>query len=239
MDVVSVIKLGFNGLVELFYPCRCLSCGLKVAENGLCDECRNNLSLTDGTICTKCGYPTEVEVDDCRQCKRIKIWFTAARSIGLYEDPLKEAVHSLKYGDGRRGSEFLGKLMSEKVSEFESPIDAITYIPMHKRKLSDRGYNQAELLAKQISNELNMPVLNSLVKVKTTPDQNTLELKDRKNNLSGAFRLRQNIDVKDKNILLIDDVYTSGTTINEASRILIKAKAANVFGLTVARTTRK
>jgi len=161
--------------------------------------------------------------------------------VGLYEGNLKEAIHKFKFNNGRR----LGKLFAEMalksmVSQADFlNVDWITFVPLTRRKEAKRGYNQAQIFAHEVAGMTDKSLFRVLVKKRETQDQNTLDLKDRADNVRGAFALRSGVDVSGKAILLADDVFTTGHTVNECCRVLLAAGARKVNVLTIARATMK
>ena len=153
---------------------------------------------------------------------------------------LKKAIHTYKYKFVRNLAEPLGKLMVQRITQDNKyniqDIDCIVPIPLYKKRLKWRGFNQTELLANEISKHINKPMINALSKIKNTKPQIQFNEKSRKKNVKNVFVCTVPEIITNKNILLIDDVKTTGATLNEAKKILLKAKAKSVFTLTLAKT---
>ena len=226
----------FRGLLDLVFPPTCKVCG-RQSKQTLCDRCMDSFPKIDGSICLKCGKPCQREVGSCRECAHKTLHFSRARSAGIYAGSLKEAVHQLKYKNGKRLSPHLARFIlgvaGDFIDDIIHDIDVIACVPLSRYKEAKRGYNQSRLIAQELSVSLNKPLSNCLIKTHTTPEQNKLGLADRPRNIKGAFAVKSPIYGK---VLLIDDVYTTGSTVSECARVLLQAGAEGVFVLTVART---
>jgi ComF family protein len=162
--------------------------------------------------------------------------FERLRAAGLYEGTLLDLVVRLKYREEERLASLLGDRMAEVVRDSEPPFDLILPVPLHISRLRERGYNQAALLARRIGKNLEAPVdLFLLRKDRATPAQATLHVDERRKNLRGAFRVEEASKIVGRSILLVDDVATTGTTLNEAARVLKRAGAARVEAVVAAR----
>jgi len=167
--------------------------------------------------------------------------FSSAYSACLYEGSLKELIHKFKYDNRRMLSGIFTAIMLDFIKDnpgIIEGIDAITFVPLHKKRALVRAFNQSELLARLIGIELGIPVIRCLEKTRVTRNQNELSREDRLVNLKEAFRISANIKsdaVKGADMLIIDDVMTTGTTLNETSRALMSRGAKSVRCLTLAR----
>jgi ComF family protein len=179
--------------------------------------------------------------DVCRECLKMRPYFDSAYSACLYEGPLKELIHKFKYGNRRMLSGVFTSIMLDfikDIPEIIEGIDAITFVPLHKKRALARGLNQSELLAGLVGKELGMTVINCLEKPRATKNQNELSREERLVNLENAFRVKPDIEantVEGADMLIIDDVMTTGATLNEASRALKLRGAGTVRCLTLAR----
>ena len=160
------------------------------------------------------------------------------RSPLVYDGEVKKLIYKLKFGKKTYIAQTLGALMADKFIECGFDSEIIVFVPMTDEEVKKRGFNQAELLAYEVGNRLNIAVLPALVKVKDTSQQKELKGKDRASNLDGAFACAFE-QVKGRKILLIDDVFTTGATANECAKTLLKAKAREVCVLTAAVTQLK
>ncbi len=226
----------FKGLFDLVFPPTCKVCGHQ-SKQALCDPCLDSFPKINGSICLKCGKPCQREVDGCSECSHKTLYFTRARSGGMYEGSLKEAIHQFKYKNGKRLSPYLARFISKAADEFVEriihDIDIIACVPLSGYKEAKRGYNQSRLIAQELSVLFNRPFHDCLIKTRTTPEQNKLGLADRPRNIKGAFAVKGPLHGK---VLLIDDVFTTGNTVSECARVLLDAGVKEVSVLTIART---
>lgn len=246
-EIKDKIKAFFKGLVKAFddalYPidCTCDVCGGELIEKTrvrLCSECVENLPFTGEHICLYCGMPLKDESDYCNRCQYSKHEFVKNRAPLVYDGEVKKLIYALKFNKKKYIAQTLGALMADEYLKRGMDADIIVYVPMTKEEEQKRGFNQSELLALEVGNRLNIPVLPALVKIKSTSAQKELKGKDRALNLEGAFACAFE-QVKNRKILLIDDIYTTGATANECTKTLLKAKAREVSVLTSAITMLK
>jgi competence protein ComFC len=232
-----------TGLVELFFPSDAL-CPIcfqeKSLRGGLGENCLNKIMRICPPICVKCGRPLRlksVKRQFCEQCDNHQYYFGAARAVALYEGALRQYLTELKYRYRPELGEALGKLLVDWVRENRDffTADYLVPIPIHPQKLAVRGYNQTELLANSLKKYLGIHIISDiLIREKLTVSQNSLHWEERFYNLRNAFRVIHTGAVNGKRILLIDDIFTTGATVSEAARTLLKAGAANVDVLTLA-----
>lgn len=231
-----------DAFLDFFFPGRCLVCGKDVINTQrICESCLLNIKYISSPICLKCGIPFNSGTGRdhlCGTCLTTKIYFTKARAVGFYEGVLQEAIHQFKYNK----KTFLAKpLASFMVNCGLDSIDLESYnflvpVPLHPKRLRERGFNQALSLAKYIGKKCRIPIdYLSLKRVRWEEPQINLSKKERERNVRGAFSLYNKDRFKGSNILLIDDVYTSGATVNECAKVLIKARTASVDVLTLCR----
>ena len=174
----------------------------------------------------------------CALCRRGLRGFDAAYSFGFYEDELRELIHLFKYGRVQTLAKPLGRLLASAVPR-EQSFDLIVPMPLHWRKRWRRGFNQASLLAREISRRTGTPVRNALRRVKDTAAQAGLTNAKRRQNVSGAFRAKRSASLEGRRVLLIDDVLTTGATAASCARALRGAGARDVTLLTLARADRR
>ena len=223
-------------ILNLFFPARCPVCNeIGQRHMHLCDNCEEEISrITDR--CLGCGNPRT-------GCSCSKSSFTLLlASPFLYENKLRKAIHRFKFDGETDLAEFFGKETAECVAkEFgDVKFDIVTCVPQTKRKHRKRGYNQSALLAKEIAKRLSLPYDELLlIKTRETADQHSLKGKERIKNLKDAFAADKPDSVKDKTILLCDDIKTTGATLNECRQTLLKAGAAAVCCATIAVTPEK
>lgn len=189
--------------------------------------------------CPRCGLPYAKgsAAHLCGPCLREEYPFSRHLSYGLYEGPLREAIHRFKYGRDLTLEGPLGELALAALKEMGPPHPHLLVpIPLTKGRLKERGFNQSLLIARHLSRRTGIPLLPLLVKVRETPSQTSLGPRDRRNNLKGAFALRDPFPLDGKRVLLVDDVFTTGATLSEAARTLLRAGASEVMALTLARS---
>lgn len=237
----NTMALIAKSFVDLVYPRRCANCGRDTAIHNklcLCGSCAGDIRRNPRPHCRTCGRPVDTAGAVCGECRKTKFYFTRAYSAYLYDGAFKEVIHLFKYKSRISLSGHLGMLMIEFIREepgILKDIDIITVVPLDNRRLRDRGFNQSKALASRIAEEFAVPLADMLEKAVRTRHQNELSRDERLRNLDGAFRIRRDAAVRGLNILLIDDVMTTGSTLNECSKILIEAGAGSVRCLTLAR----
>lgn len=210
----------------------CELCGREIFDGGkLCLKCLKTVTFNDGDTCPVCGrknFAPEI----CLECKGRLPLYRRAVSPFVYIDGAAALISRFKNGAAHLKGYFAEKIR-EKLVGFEK-IDFITFIPITAKKLKRRGYNQSRLLAESLSEKVLTPVEATLEKVKETPDQKGLSRRDREKNLEDCFKVTDRRKVKGKTILLVDDVMTTGATLDAAAKRLLAAGAAAVFAATVA-----
>jgi ComF family protein len=237
-------------LVDWLYPPRCRACNGSIQGRDreyFCSTCWPHIQLVSHPLCTLCGRPfPDSSGDDhaCGVCLSRTPNFGRAHSWACYpreeatEHPLRQVIQKFKYGRKVALGKPLGQLMARGCEEFLAQCNAETIIPvpLHPKRLRWRGFNQSVLLARQINRIYNLPLdCFTLYRKLDTPPQTQLPEEDRRKNMRGAFALTPQTSVKGKCLLLVDDVYTSGATVNECSRVLKRGGAREVFVLTLAR----
>ena len=223
--------------LRLLYPRRCPLCGelLQKSELSVCEVCRPQVRLIQEPCCMKCGKPIQREEQEyCSDCRAVYRAFTRGRAAFTYTGKIKKSILDLKHRNRRRNAEFFSGAMAVLLKRYlkDWKIDVIGPIPLHKRKRRYRGFNQAELLAKPLGEFFGIPVIPDLLrKTVETKAQKELDRKSRQKNLKKAFKIGP-YDVKLKRVLLVDDIFTTGSTIDAAASILKEAGAAEVYFLT-------
>ena len=250
MNNQNVIKYIKEGLLNFIFPLDCKICEKPIRESkgySICENCFKTIELIEQPYCIKCGKPL-ISTDAfkqnreilCLDCKRKKYSFEFSRSMGIYHKVLKKCIHLFKYYGEKKLAKPLGKLMVDyllKNNEFENKFDLIIPVPLHKNDLKKRGFNQSVLLGKVIGDYFFIPVEERvLIKKKITPFQVNLSRKEREKNILRAFSVEKPEKIKGRNILILDDVFTTGATVEECAKELMKARAKNIFVLTLART---
>ncbi len=220
---MNFIKFFNRGLLNLLFPFHCAGCGERLSPIGegslfFCRSCISEISSF---------HKVPIKPGTYAACK--------------YEGIVKEAIHRLKYGKKRFLAQSLGRILTNFYRENLDPewgqrINLIVPVPLHRARERERGFNQAELLAVAMSNTLNLPLSsNNLIRIRNTPSQTLISKAERLKNLKGAFRIRRPQYFSKKNLLLVDDVYTTGATTDECRKVLKKAGSKKVLILTLAK----
>ena len=242
-----------NFLLELFFPSFCLGC----QKEGflLCQDCKSTMEISEYNYClcnknpfrippeNKNGQPFNIHKGKCSRCSDKKLsglYFTLP-----YKEKFltKKIIHQFKYQPYIKNlAKNLADLLIEhfvlaKNNTEEIWVNSILIpVPLEKKKLKSRGYNQAEELAKKLSEILKIPLIsNNLIKIKRTQPQIKLSSKEREENLKNAFLVEKAAEIKNKKIFLVDDVYTTGSTMEECSKVLKDAGVRQVWGIAIAR----
>lgn len=206
-----------------------------------CESCRKDLTPITSPFCSKCGLPFVSREGDnhvCSECLLKKKYFRRARAFGVYDGSLMEAIHLLKYRKKSSLSRPLSILARETFFQFwdVGGIDLFVSVPLHVKRNRERGFNQAHLLIRRWAKENGIAFDGlTLFRSRWTEPQTTLSRTERQKNIKGAFSLRRPEKIRGRRILLVDDVYTTGATVNECARVLMKAGAEFVDVLTLAR----
>lgn len=219
-------------LASLLFPPRCCFCGGIVRDASRpCPSCEKRLSLILGRKCPLCGAGEEL----CR-CRKQPRDFDRCVSCAYYSGPMKRAIHHFKFRGAPGAAVPLAGLMETALkSELAGiPFDRITFVPMAPARQRMRGYNQAELLARELSRRTGIPLEGLLEKTKDTPMQHTLNAQERRENLRGSFAVTG--PVRGRTILLVDDVVTTGETLQECARCLRDEGAKAIYCVTAARS---
>ncbi len=225
-----------ENLLDLLYPRRCPVChGIAPRDRRICGECRKKLPVITSARCRKCGKPVADRQVLCSDCMRVRHLYTQGAGIFRYDDVMRSTVAYFKYKGRQEYGETLGRLMLESSRDLLAlwKPDAVIPVPVHAARLAERGYNQAELLAAPLSEGSGIPLVRDLlVREERTKAQKKLGAEDRRRNLSGAFRCARGKAVPGR-VLLIDDIYTTGSTVDACAGTLLKAGAFQVFFLTL------
>ncbi len=224
----------FKGIaLDFIFPRYCVGCGRE--GDFICAACLKTVNRVLPLICPKCGRPQPSGVL-CPDCVNWSSYIDGIRSPFRFEGVVREAVHQLKYGNLRALSPTLAQFLFEYLDDSPLPADVIIPVPLHPKRLRERGYNQSELIAAELSKLSGSPLVkNSLIRQKNTlPQAKTTNVNQRQSNIAGAF-ICIDEQVKNKEVILIDDVSTSGNTLDACAKAMKAAGAISVWGLTVAR----
>jgi ComF family protein len=229
-------------ITGVLFPVTCAWCGKDLPRGDyyrLCDACFGEILQIEGLQCKKCGLPLPDGGAHCFDCRTgAKAYFECIRSATKYEGVAKKLIHSFKYAGRDYLERPLGKLIVGLFVKqpFWKEVDCVVEVPMHWLKKYLRGYNQAELLARRLSEATGVAhVSGKLVRQRMTRSQFKLSRDERKKNVDDSFAVNDRSIFKGKTVLLVDDVCTTAATINQCARALRKAGALKVYALTVAR----
>ena len=238
------VKPFFHALLDVILPPICHICHSFIPDAGkihICPTCRDLLPLVSSPLCPLCGIPFSGTGSDhrCGTCLTHTPHFDSARAHFLYEGAIRDLIHSFKYSHKTHLRNPLALLALEGMSGFlaDQNPHLLIPVPLHRTRLRQRGFNQAVLLVRAISRHLSLPMLtDALARTRSTEPQIDLSATERRMNVSGAFTVGRPDLVAGKRILLLDDVMTTGSTMDECAKELKKAGADAVIAATIART---
>lgn len=221
-------------LLRVLYPRRCPVCHEVATPAGswVCDTCTGKLPYIKEPCCKKCGKEVQREEQEyCHDCQKTTHSYTAGRAVFAYDSVMQASIAAFKYKGRQEYAEFYGRetarLYEKQMKRWEAEV--LVPVPIHKSRYRERGYNQAGLLADQISKYTNIPVDETLlVRMRKTKAQKALSTKERTKNLQDAFQLGKNV-VQYKRIVLVDDIYTTGSTADACARVLKEGGAEQVY----------
>jgi competence protein ComFC len=226
----SLYRSLWNAL-DLLFPPVCGGCG-KVGSRW-CDECQKHVQILSGPVCEVCGLPQDKD-GICNTCNADRPHFRALRGWAVFEDPVRKALHSLKYRRDVALGDALNAHMLCYVKELNWPVDMVVPIPLGRRRYKERGYNQVGMIAKPMALALGIEFApKALMRRKETRSQVGLSKQERQKNVLGAFQAAASVN--GKNILVLDDVSTTGSTLSSSAEALLLSGAKDVYALTVAR----
>lgn len=217
-----------NKIQQIFYPYTCFICN-KAGENelDLCGQCHKDLKKM-GPVCQICGIAMQSkQLFTCGRCLAKKPHFDSITTLYEYDETSKQLIQALKFNSKYNCARTMGKLMSEHFQLNDTLPDAILAVPLHKKRRRERGFNQAQLIAQHIHQQLDIPLFNNAcTRTINTASQTTLKAKERRKNLRNAFSYNSLQIIN--SIAVIDDVVTTGSTANEIARTLKKAGVKHV-----------
>ncbi len=232
-------------IINLILPPQCYLCGRVLkTDKGLCNKCISEINFINGIICYRCGTPLyEVPSGDnkhllCGGClQKKRHLFRFSRSSCVYDEISKKLILDFKFHDKTDLAPFLAKMMYVAAKDiFASGVDVIIPVPMHYTRMLKRRYNQASLLAKELGKLSNTKVnYTTVVKIKKTKPQAQCSGFERIKNIKDAFYVKNCEDIRNKRVLLVDDVLTTGSTLRECALAIKKAKPKSIDSLTITR----
>lgn len=230
-------------LFDILIPQRCFLCGTPVPrDGGLCPVCWSRITFLGSPQCLRCGLPFELEIGPatlCGACIADPPGFHRARSVFRYDGASRDLVLGFKHGDRTGRAPLFARWMARAGADLLPGTDVIVPVPLHPLRLFLRRYNQSALLANALSRQTGIRCCpDALIRVRHTPTQGGFGRRGRRANLQGVIRARRPDAIAGRNILLIDDVFTTGATVGECARALRAAGAGSVDVLTLARVVR-
>lgn len=224
-----------NKILNILFPETCPVCQKPSSDHKtapICADCWATVKPYEGSSCIKCGTPLVSDLSStCGECHKNEPFFDNAQCFGLHEGALQKAISLFKF----HGIKRLSYPLSEKILLKKLPqADILLPVPLHKKRLKYRGFNQSALLGKYIAQRSDMPLsLNTLVRIKNTVPQVGLSAVDRERNIKNAFDVVSKEKIKGKRVMLVDDVFTTGATVRECSMVLKQAGAEKVYVVTL------
>lgn len=239
------IKRTFVKLLNFFENCfmknhSCICCYQEISDDTkymLCEKCKNDIEILNDKICLKCGDKLNKNENCINDCKKNNYVFERNYSNFYYTKSAAKIIKNLKYGKKKYLAKYIAEMMSENDQIFDN-IDVILYVPSSKKRLRERGFNQSKVLAEEIAKIKNISISNGLIKTKETIHQAGGSQKDRMKNLKNSFAFDEKLvnEVAGKNVLIVDDVFTTGSTLNECSKVVKKLNPKRIKTLTFAKT---
>lgn len=232
----------YNVIINTIFPPSCIACKATTRDVGtLCATCWNHINFITPPFCPKCSAPLEQYSDHdmvCGACMASPPPYNTARALMHYDKHSKPIITQLKYNDKTHFSKYIAEWLYPRFKSLIDPSDFIIPVPLHPKRLRMRRYNQSALIAKHLTEKTQNAqfAADALIRTKNAPPQTNLTYKQRIKNLHHSFECSKRDDIKNKVILLIDDVITTGTTVSQCSKTLLEAGAKEVNILALAKT---
>ncbi|AOT70033.1 ComF family protein [Geosporobacter ferrireducens] len=232
-----------DGLLDFVYPrnIECILCRDPIEKKekyAICASCKKKIHFAEEKTCKKCGKPLEELYlpELCHDCMMTKHFFTRSYTCVVYDEEIKTLLYRLKYGKQRYLAYHMAEMMTAKIKEKElEQMHWIIPVPLHTAKKRQREFNQSEIISQYISRQTGWPMdEKNLIRIKDTATQNKLSREERKINMKNAFQILKPEKIKAKKILLVDDIYTTGSTLNSCSKELLRAGALDIYAITFA-----
>lgn len=231
----------FSPLLSLFFPSHCAGCTSRIGVGeDFCGECYSSIEFIKPPRCQTCSQPFSglASEFDCPNCRGAAFHFECAVSVLRSRRVIRDLIHRVKYNREFWITRCLGKFLTAGLDDPRlsgQTFDGIVPVPLHPKRLREREFNQAALLARHLSQNSGIPLRNVLLRNRYTNTQTALDRRERRQNLRNAFSARKNTNVTDQNLLLIDDVLTTGSTLDACAAVLLEMGAESVRALTLAR----
>jgi ComF family protein len=225
-------------IIDLFFPrgVKCVFCGRETEEFGICNNCIDKIEFVEEPCCIRCGGKVKGKTKVCIECKGRDFEFERNYSVLIYDGDVRDKIIAFKQSGHKYIGEAFSWLIERKFKDLGlmDKIDFIIPMPINDRRRKERGFNQSEVLCKELL-ETGKVDMTILTRIKDTPHQTGLSRENRENNLRGCFKVADKKKIKGKVVLVVDDIYTTGSTFNECARTLKKAGASQVFTMSLAR----
>ncbi len=242
MKISTTLQRAGEALTSLFFPPHCASCGADTVGGAhLCAGCAGMAKKITAPFCQRCSEPFAGAIDGtftCANCAGRNLHFDCAVARYLSRGVVREFVHRFKYDRHFYLRHPLTDWLAETLDDERiraRPIDALVPVPLHSARFREREFNQADVLAELLGKRARLPLLRALDRIRYTTTQTRLDRHERMENLRNAFRVRHTPAVQNRHLVLVDDIFTTGSTVDECARVLRAAGAASVRVVTVAR----
>ena len=242
---IPLLRTLSRRFLDILLPARCIGCGIPTEQPGtLCGSCWSSICFITKPYCHGCGIPFDFATSDealCGQCLQQLPAYDHARAVFVYDDDSRHFITRFKYGDQIHTAPLYGNWLSQIIQPWREQIDVVLPVPLHRLRLLKRRYNQAALLAQHVARQNGLPYHpHALQRVKHIPPQASLTYKQRQSNVKGAFTVPDKYAplIQGKSLLLIDDVMTTGATIQECAKVLKRHGAAHVYVAILGRTVK-
>lgn len=224
-------------ILDILYPRICPICNEIVSQRGadICRSCERKLTYVGDSYCMRCGKPVGEDAEYCGDCMRIDHEYDEGCAALVYDEYMSKSIYRFKYNGKKEFAKFYARVMHERLGHMIDAwhVDGIIPVPVHKDKLCKRGYNQAALIAKELSARTKIPMYDHIVSRRlATAASKNLGAKERQNNLKKAFIVDRNV-VKLDSVLIVDDIYTTGATVDAMARILKDSGVSKVYFATL------
>jgi ComF family protein len=226
------LRIDFRRLLDTLFPPRCAGCGLRGVE--LCDRCLSTIRPLDPASCPRCGLPSRLG-SLCDRCQGYDGPLSGIRTACIYDSVARKAIHGLKYRHRQTLARPLALILEAELRRRPLHLDLLAPVPLHPRRLAERGYNQSELLARELGEMLRIPVVNCLERRRETRAQAGLRATARRANVRQAFGHVDGVVLFGLRVGVVDDVCTTGATLEECAMALREAGCDAVWGIAVAR----
>ena len=214
---------------------RCNVCGKEIFDGGyFCEDCYATLPFNDGTVCAHCGRKVIAFEEYCSTCKGVLVSLDKCRSVYTYAPPISALIKRAKYNNRKYLLDCFSEDLANLYLKNYFNADYLTFVPMGRKAQRRRGYNQSQVLCEKVSQRVNVPVFYGIEKIKETERQAKLDREKRLKNLKDAFHISVRKDIKDKTIVIVDDVSTTGATGEALASKLKRAGAKSISLITVA-----